>query len=339
MKAAIITPLIAGLQLAAAHSGVWTVEVDGNNYPARDTRLDGKLGAKRIEWSFRDSGVPWAPVPNVNDAGMACGAGPVAPALKAVARAGAKVTVQWSGIVRTHFGPSISYLAAFQPNTPAQQLSFFKINERGYDTTAKLWANEIISKNERKDTFQLPSDLKPGMYTLRTELIALHYASTQGPQVYPHCFNIFINGTGTATPTGVVFPGGYKKNEPGLVTNLFDKSGKPVNWEKYIIPGPPKYAGKYEAPTGSPPVVSEKDRGIFPAEFQAKYEAFKKKEDAEGLAFNDKLNKAQDSLGHNQVKSEGNLGPAFAEHAKNQQAFQTELAALKREAQKLGIAT
>jgi hypothetical protein len=32
MKAAIITSLIAGLQLAAAHSGVWTVEVDGNKY-------------------------------------------------------------------------------------------------------------------------------------------------------------------------------------------------------------------------------------------------------------------------------------------------------------------
>jgi hypothetical protein len=152
------------------------------------------------------------------------------------------------------------------------------------------------------------------MYVLRTELIALHYASTQGPQLYPHCFNILINGTGTASPPGVTFPGGYKTREPSLTTNLYTKSGAQNNWDNYVIPGPPKYPGKYDAPTGPAPVVSEKDRGVFPAAFQAKYEAFKAKEDAEGLAFNDKLNAAQASLQHNPVKSEANLGPAFAEH-------------------------
>jgi hypothetical protein len=43
-----------------------------HSYPARDTRMDGKLGAKRIEWSFSDGGLPWAPIPSVNNAGMAC---------------------------------------------------------------------------------------------------------------------------------------------------------------------------------------------------------------------------------------------------------------------------
>ena len=41
-------------------------------YPAFDTRFDGKLGAKRVEWSFRDAGVPWAPIQNVNDPGLTC---------------------------------------------------------------------------------------------------------------------------------------------------------------------------------------------------------------------------------------------------------------------------
>ncbi|KAF2674415.1 hypothetical protein BT63DRAFT_435525 [Microthyrium microscopicum] len=339
MKTVIATSLLAGIQLAAAHSGVWNLDIDGNNYPARDTRLDGKLGAKRIEWSFSDSGVPWAPIPNVNNAGMACGANPGPPALKAVARAGAPMTVQWSGIVRTHLGPTITWLAPYTPGISANALQFFKIHEIGYDTKQKLWANEILIKNDRKNTFKLPSDLKPGMYTLRTELVALHYSSTQGPQVYPHCFNIYINGTGTATPSGVKFPGGYAAREPGFVTNLFDKSGKPLNWEKYVVPGPPVYAGKYDAPTGPAPVVSEKDRGIFPAAFQAKYEAFKKKEDDEGLYFNDKINKGQESIGHNQVKGEGNIQPAFTEHFANQRKLEAELAALRREAQQLGIAT
>jgi hypothetical protein len=56
------------------------------------------------------------------------------------------------------------------------------------------------------------------------------------------------------------------------------------------------------------------------------------------LTFNDKLNAAQASLNHNEVKSEANLRPIFAEHAKNQQALTKELAELRKEALKLGIA-
>jgi hypothetical protein len=208
----------------------------------------------------------------------------------------------------------------------------------GYDPATKLWANEKLIKNDRKNTFQLPSDIKPGMYVLRTELLALHYSNTQGPQFYPHCFNIQILGDGTVSPPGVKFPGGYKTNDPSLVGNLYDAAGKPLDWSKYVIPGPAKYAGKYDAPTGSPPVVSDKERGVFPPEFEAKYEAFKKKVDNEALTFNDKLNAAQNSLGHDKVKNEGNLQPIFAEHISKQRAFENEIKQLKAEAVKLGVA-
>jgi hypothetical protein len=123
MKGILTAAIFTGV--AVAHSGVWTVEVDGvrcvyvldqmiklllklPSYPARDTRMDGKLGAKRIEWSFKDAMVPWGPIQNVNDPAITCGYDPKAPALKAVARAGANVTVQWSGIVRTHYGPTMT---------------------------------------------------------------------------------------------------------------------------------------------------------------------------------------------------------------------------------------
>ena len=46
-----------------------------------------------------------------------------------------------------------------------------------------------------------------------------------------------------------------------------------------IIPGPPKYKGKYDSPKGQQPVVSDAERGLFPAEFQAKYLAYKAKLD------------------------------------------------------------
>jgi len=337
MKTILIEALLTGL--AVAHSGVWHVDVDGVDYPARDTRMDGKIGARRIEWSFKDSGAPWGPVGSVNGADFTCGRDAKYPALKAVARAGAQVTVQWSGIVRTHYGPTMSYLAYVPtPNTKPQDLSFFKIDGKGYNTQTKLWANEQMIKDDRKNTIQLPSDIKPGMYVLRTELLALHYSNTQGPQFYPHCFNIQINGTGTVSPPGVKFPGGYKANDPSLVGNLYNSAGQPLNWDKYVIPGPPKYAGQYGAPTGPAPVVAEKDRGVFPPEFEAKYEAFKKKVDQEALTFNDKLNAAQDPLGHGKVKSEANLQPIFAEHFGKQKGFEQEIQKLKQEAIKLGVA-
>jgi hypothetical protein len=262
-----------------------------------------------------------------------------APALKAVARAGANVTIEWSGIVRTHYGPQMNYLASF-PDAEAkpQSLKWFKISERGYND--KLWANEQLIKADRRDTFQLPSDIKPGMYVLRTELVSLHYATRTGPQFYSHCFNVDITGDGTATPEGVLIPGAYAANDPSLVFRLYKEGGVENNWENYKVPGPAKYAGKYEAPTGSAPVVSEKERGVFPAAFQAKYDAFKAKEDKEGLEFNAKLNEAQEALGHKQVdgKNEMSLMPIFGAHIQAQQGFSAELNALRQEAVKLGIA-
>jgi len=233
----------------------------------------------------------------------------------------------------------MSYLAPYQPGVPITSHSFFKIFELGWDAKSGKWANEIMQKNDRKISFKLPSDIKPGMYVLRTELLALHYANRAQPQFYPHCFNVFINGTGTATPPGVKFPGAYKISDPSLSTSLFAANGAPTGkWDKWVIPGPPVYKGKYDAPTGPKPVVADKDRGIFPPAFQAKYDAFKLKEDTEALTFNDKLNAAQASLNHNAVKSEANLGPAFAEHFKNQKNMDRELQSLKQEAIKLGVA-
>ena len=72
-------------------------------------------------------------------------------------------------------------------------------------------------------SFQIPSDIKPGTYVLRTELVALH-GNTQsmqptpvsGPEFYIHCFNIDVTGSGIATPEGVIFPGAYKPDDKGL---------------------------------------------------------------------------------------------------------------------------
>jgi cellulase len=91
-----------------------------------------------------------------------------------------------------------------------------------------LWANEDLINKDTADTLQLPSDIKPGVYILRTELLALHgnaMTSTpsegSGPQFYIHCFNLDIQGSGTAEPKGVKFPGAYKRTDPGVKFNLY----------------------------------------------------------------------------------------------------------------------
>jgi hypothetical protein len=107
MKFVATTLLFAGS--AAAHSAVWTVKIDGTVYPARDARMDQQLGAKRIEWSFADEkNFTWMAISDVLSPSIACGADPKAPALKAKARAGADISVEWSGMIRMHNGPVMS---------------------------------------------------------------------------------------------------------------------------------------------------------------------------------------------------------------------------------------
>jgi hypothetical protein len=101
--------------------------------------------------------------------------------------------------------------------------------------TTDRWANEYASDNGDSFKIQLPSDIKPGNYVLRTELIALHgnmkelkSGGLKGQiQVYLHCFNLNIIGNGTATPEGVTFPGAYKPDDAGLTFDPYMTYGTP----------------------------------------------------------------------------------------------------------------
>jgi hypothetical protein len=109
------------------------------------------------------------------------------------------------------------------------------------------WANQIASDNNDTYHIQIPSDIKPGTYVLRTELIALHGNFKELKtnllrdqiQVYNHCFNIEVIGNGTATPEGVTFPGAYKPNDFGFTFRPFftygnDTTGATEQNSKYV---------------------------------------------------------------------------------------------------------
>ena len=61
----------------------------------------------------------------------------------------------------------------------------------------------------------IPSNLAPGQYILRVEIIALHEADAlysqnhaRGAQFYPSCIQIKVTGNGKKKlPSGVPFPG------------------------------------------------------------------------------------------------------------------------------------
>ncbi|TVY49864.1 putative endo-beta-1,4-glucanase D [Lachnellula occidentalis] len=116
--------------------------------------------------------------------------------------------------------------------------SWFKVAEEGYNPTTKIWGTDTLNTNCGKKSFIVPADLALGSYLVRAEAIALHTANTAGgAQFYMTCFQINLTGSGTATPTGVTFPGAYNASEPGILINIYD------NLQSYTIPGPAVFTG------------------------------------------------------------------------------------------------
>jgi hypothetical protein len=155
--------------------------------------------------------------------------------------------------------------------------------------TLVKWASDKLIAQNYTWTSRIPSDIKAGTYVLRHELIALHDAKQQyngrtqsGAQFYPVCYNVEVIGSGTATPDGQNFPGMYAITDAGIKVNVADVinanyvSSKSLVFLdvllKYVLqiaPGVPKYAGKYDAPTGPRPTITE--TGEIPANIRGDY--------------------------------------------------------------------
>lgn len=102
-------------------------------------------------------------------------------------------------------------------------------------------------------TVTLPSNLAPGGYILRSEIIALHLATdVGGAEFYASCIQLQVGGTQVGKPSAndlVSFPGAYKDDDPGIYTPKVRKyrlSDKKLNVMRqiydegfvYTFPGP-----------------------------------------------------------------------------------------------------
>lgn len=94
-----------------------------------------------------------------------------------------------------HFGPVIVYMAKVADATTASPsgLSWFKVDEEGYDASTKVWGTDSLNKNCGKREFTVPSKIPAGDYLVRAEAIALHAAGqVGGAQFYMTCYVSFV---------------------------------------------------------------------------------------------------------------------------------------------------
>jgi hypothetical protein len=109
-------------------------------------------------------------------------------------------------------------------------VDFFKIRDDSYNTKTRLFGSEVLYENNMTYTVQIPSNLKPGDYIIRHELVALHYATKPlGPEFYISCLNVKVLGDGTAEPSKEYyarFPGAYKPDNPYLNFDVYHHENK-----------------------------------------------------------------------------------------------------------------
>ncbi|KEP49573.1 glycoside hydrolase family 61 protein [Rhizoctonia solani 123E] len=209
----------------------------------------------RVSRKFPDNG----PVEDVTSIDIQCNKGATPAALVATVAAGSKVDLHWTDWPKSHFGPSLTYLAKAPSDTNITQWSpgtdkvWFKIDEAGLDN-GKWAATDVLLAQKNVWTVTIPPSLQAGQYLMRHELLALHAAANYpGAQFYPSCIQFEVTGSGTAFPSDselVAFPGAYAGTDPGIKFNPY------VGATTYVIPGPPvwKDAGSGSGSGGSDPV-------------------------------------------------------------------------------------
>ncbi|PPQ81363.1 hypothetical protein CVT24_001141 [Panaeolus cyanescens] len=201
-----------------------------------------------------------SPDPNYLTSNPAITCGPNSKAGTTVANVnpGDTMSFDWEGADGSNWphntGPMITYMASCGDqdcnsiSNPAD-LKWFKIDQVGRKPNSADWAQADLMKGGVA-TVSVPSDLAPGNYMVRHEIIALHLATTiDMAEFYPGCVALKVGGSQTGTPKSsdlVSFPGAYKDSDPGIFDpDVFNSR------VQYIFPGPEVAALSGSGGTGS----------------------------------------------------------------------------------------
>jgi hypothetical protein len=122
-----------------------------------------------------------------------------------------------------------------------KEQKWFKIDQMGLygkSLPSEDWATAIVLK-KGSWTSRIPSNLKPGNYLIRHELIALHQANT--PQFYPECAQLVVSGAGKDLPPASFMkkiPAYAPQSDPGITVDTYMSKAT-----KYTVPGGPVWDG------------------------------------------------------------------------------------------------
>ncbi|KAJ7366865.1 glycoside hydrolase family 61 protein [Mycena albidolilacea] len=267
MKLALVSALLATLLLTpriAAHGWVASITVAGTTYqgPPIGTSSDLASVIRQVNTN--------SPVTSVSDPNLACGPNAQLAQDNADANPGDSIAVDWVSTAGAWFhdvGPMLTYLAncgsASCSEFDAANAMWFKIQQAGRDASG--WAQAQLNSGASA-TLSLPSNLAPGNYLLRHEIIALQNGGSQGgAEFYASCSQLRVGGSGTGAPTSsdlVKIPGAYSATDPGILVDVYSNPNAP-----YTFPGPPIasfIAGGDSTPPTNPPGTSSVPPGNLP---------------------------------------------------------------------------
>ncbi|KIJ15794.1 lytic polysaccharide mono-oxygenase [Paxillus involutus ATCC 200175] len=227
--------------LVSAHGYVGQVTIDGTVYKGNAVGTIPTIDSviRQVYTQF--------PVKNASNPDLHCGMGAQFAKDVASANPGSKFEVLWVGgpngsINWPHnTGPIMHYMAKCDGSCASYNSTnaeWFKISELGPRPDNQTWYQASLMAGFPANV-TIPSTLAPGNYLLRSEIIALHLATTLGgAEFYPSCIQLSVGGSQIGAPTcseEVTFPGGYSDTDPGILApNIFDQ---PINYT--CFPGPP----------------------------------------------------------------------------------------------------
>ncbi|KAI0601088.1 putative endo-1,4-beta-glucanase [Biscogniauxia sp. FL1348] len=231
---------LAGGVSVTAHSFVTNLNID-QSYYGGFSPIEPDAHPLAIGWSTTAFDQGYVNQTGYQTKEIICHRGAANAKAHARVNAGDTIYIQWNGWPESHKGPVVDYLASCGTSScetvDKSALQFFKISEAGLvngSSAPGTWATDQLIANNNSWAVEVPAQVKPGFYVLRTEIIALHNASNAvGAQNYPQCFNLQIEGNGTLVPEGLPGQALYDPEDPSMHLDIYGTA-----LSTYKIPGP-----------------------------------------------------------------------------------------------------
>ncbi|KAI6139698.1 glycoside hydrolase family 61 protein [Pisolithus tinctorius] len=221
-----------------AHGFVGSVTIDGTTY-------EGNIPGGTTNPSVIRQVSTIDPVKGATNPSLNCGMNATEASDVANANPSSQILIYWVGGSTGdsnwphNVGPIMHYMTKCSSSCSSYDSAnaeWFKISELGLETSDTWYLANLAAGEPANVT--IPSNIQPGDYLLRSEIISLQLAtSVGGAEFYPACIQLSIGGSGTGAPQSnevCQFPGCYTDTEAGIYTpNIYDP---PIN---YTFPGPP----------------------------------------------------------------------------------------------------